>query len=765
MDEMQYQYLTVEILTRTSGVVINKKLDYHPQIYCSVNGGEWEDCYDWSVWHISGVVNPWEGGKRTVNVGDIIRFKGVNNAIDMQPLFSVDHGRHYVYGNIMSLLYGDDFADKTEFPVDPFNGKPYKNIFKGLFGGYMLSGPNKIYIPPISVLGESCFESMFAGEEYLTTLPINELPSAVLAKNCYSGMFSYCKSLTEAPFLNVSSTDPDNNGGECSYMFDTCSALTSISAIISIPTITEGMFANFCIRCSSLSDLSNVIITSKKVTNVLSGDGLGSFSDAFRFCGSINESLDISSIEEIDGPSVGGDTDISGAFQGMYYGCTNLERHRGSINILHIKPGTFTFAFAYCLNLKYIKCLSLDGYCIESQDPYVTLSGGTVEWVEYGVPSGGLFIKNKDADDWMINSPHGIPSGWTVKNASSVVINPSEIIANSASTSISISIYSEVNGTVSVPEWASISDTYVSGGTINYYTITISTNNDLSRNGYITVKNLSNETIGEGLIYQYGRISLNDIVLLPSSVYFEGLGGEELISVISVNGWYSEKVPSWIHILPDHNNTPNEAAYVLVSAEPNPYDEERTAFIPFKDKGGIVKYLTVTQHGKWYYKDVTGTTQIENGVNNWLLANYGATKATIDGVSYDWLNCGDYAIYYENRLGGYDSFLFEGSCKMKMDIERLTYRNKETGTINYRNVIVPEWELNTGRLSDDEVKRFVNNVLPSKKVYLHRLDTDEVFPVYITDNVKDVKDFKSNAKARVVITLNVRGSQETVNIY
>lgn len=113
-------------------------------------------------------------------------------------------------GNIMSLLYGDDFEDK--FTVG-------KNAFAGLFN---ISSSGAVYIRdaselklPATTLGQYCYYRMFVGtgmqkapklpamvmEEgcYEQMFMINnleempELPATTLAKRCYSYMFSQSK--------------------------------------------------------------------------------------------------------------------------------------------------------------------------------------------------------------------------------------------------------------------------------------------------------------------------------------------------------------------------------------------------------------------------------------------------------------------------------------------------------------------------------------------------------------------------------------------
>jgi hypothetical protein len=91
-----------------------------------------------------------------------------------------------VSGNIMSLLYGDDFIGKTDL-----TGKNY--AFKFLFNNCnkLLSAENLIL--PATKLADSCYEQMFYSCTSLTTAP--ELPASKLTYQCYRSMFQNCSKL------------------------------------------------------------------------------------------------------------------------------------------------------------------------------------------------------------------------------------------------------------------------------------------------------------------------------------------------------------------------------------------------------------------------------------------------------------------------------------------------------------------------------------------------------------------------------------------
>lgn len=123
----------------------------------------------------------------SVNSGETIMFK----AIRLTPSSSdgigtlVPSANASVQGNVMSLVYYDDFVGQTEI----FN----QYQFLGLFyqGTHITSAENLIL--PSRTLENSCYRSMFNGCTSLTTAPA--LPATTLVEGCYFGMFNGCTSL------------------------------------------------------------------------------------------------------------------------------------------------------------------------------------------------------------------------------------------------------------------------------------------------------------------------------------------------------------------------------------------------------------------------------------------------------------------------------------------------------------------------------------------------------------------------------------------
>ena len=116
--------------------------------------------------------------------------------------FSTGSYRVKVRGNIMSLVYGDDFRGKTQMQDHQFETlfKNIKNLTKA-----------EDLILPSTTLTDSCYKDMFNGCSGLTTAP--SLNASTLEDRCYESMFSGCSSLDNITCLatDISATDCTTN--------------------------------------------------------------------------------------------------------------------------------------------------------------------------------------------------------------------------------------------------------------------------------------------------------------------------------------------------------------------------------------------------------------------------------------------------------------------------------------------------------------------------------------------------------------------------
>jgi uncharacterized protein YjdB len=185
-------FFTIESLVDNNGIGINRtgKSPGNRNLSYSLDGGQ-----TWTDLTLSANTS-----FSTINTGDKIMFKGVNDnlatAWDKYWAFSSTKNIK-VYGNVMSLLWGDDFESHSEFKT----GKNHNlcSIFRGTTT--LIDASDLIL--PASACTENCYNGMFRGCTNLTAAP--ELPATVSASGCCSSMFEGCINLEEAPEINFTS--------------------------------------------------------------------------------------------------------------------------------------------------------------------------------------------------------------------------------------------------------------------------------------------------------------------------------------------------------------------------------------------------------------------------------------------------------------------------------------------------------------------------------------------------------------------------------
>ena len=216
-EKYQYHYfLTKEVISEE---INNAAISY------SLNGGDWiVSNSDISL---------------TINKNSEVRLKSIANTYYRNGASIECTCNYEVYGNIMSLLYGDSFEGKTDM------GKNEK-VFDHLFYKSTTLKDAKNLILPATTLTDSCYESMFSGCTALTKAP--ELPATELKEFCYGGMFESCISLTKAPDLPATTL-----AKECYYaMFYGCSSLVYAPSSLPATTLYDTCYYRMFYECSSL---------------------------------------------------------------------------------------------------------------------------------------------------------------------------------------------------------------------------------------------------------------------------------------------------------------------------------------------------------------------------------------------------------------------------------------------------------------------------------------------------------------------------------
>ena len=227
------EYLTFNILSAgtinwtASNTDVTKTIDY------KLNSGEWV-----SITSNTGSSAP----TITVNSGDKLQFRGNNTqyatSYSKYNSFTGSTASFEIEGNIMSLIYGDDFKNKLTI------SSTY--AFASLFSECVNLVSSENLILPATTLNIMCYADMFNGCASLTTAPA--LPATTLASNCYASMFKGCTSLTTAPALPATTLAYQCYG----QMFWSCTSLTT-APDLPATTLTDSCYRQMFYGCTSLA--------------------------------------------------------------------------------------------------------------------------------------------------------------------------------------------------------------------------------------------------------------------------------------------------------------------------------------------------------------------------------------------------------------------------------------------------------------------------------------------------------------------------------
>lgn len=246
-------YFTIESLEDNNDIQLYRRSTDAPTITI-----QWStDGTNWNNFTSSTSTTP----ITTLNTGDKIMIKGINT-----QYASADNGNASqllkstktinVYGNIMSLLYGDNFVGQTTLtanytfrslfwqgkivdasnlilPATTLSQYCYRNLFDA--NTSLIAAPKVL---PAMALTNSCYMNMFIGCSSLTSVPSDMLPATTLAQYCYQGFFANCTKLVNSPVLPATTLVP-----YCyQSMFQGCSNLKSITCLATDISATRCLY-------------------------------------------------------------------------------------------------------------------------------------------------------------------------------------------------------------------------------------------------------------------------------------------------------------------------------------------------------------------------------------------------------------------------------------------------------------------------------------------------------------------------------------------
>ena len=279
-------------------------------------------------------------------------------------------GRFNAMGNIMSLVYGDNFANQTTIN----NNYQFYKLFKS---SKMIDASNLIL--PATTLSASCYREMFDSSELKITP--KSLPATTLAENCYRSMFGNCASLRTVMSILPAMTLANS----CyRYMFGNCYTFGTVMSILPATTLAQDCYRDMFKNCWNLTAAPELPATT--LAN-------SCYYNMFYGCDSLTTA-----------PKLPATTLANSCYYSMFSGCTSLTTAP--------KLPATTLANS-CYNQMFYGCGALNNVtCLAS----TYISGTTTSWMN-AVSSTGTFTKAASATNWPRNIS-GIPSGWTVQDAS-----------------------------------------------------------------------------------------------------------------------------------------------------------------------------------------------------------------------------------------------------------------------------------------------------------------------------------------------------------
>ena len=201
-------YVTFSALEEQTMEIIDPE-SLSVDIFCSVNGGAWED-----VWVKDNFITfGGENGDLRLRAKSEVGTSGGYDANTYRISFTEPNVPVACTGDIRTLVDWENYATAITS-----NAK-----FYGLFEGCtQLTSAPKL---PATALARNCYAMMFYGCTSLTSAPA--LPATTLADGCYAEMFYGCTQLTTAPVL------PATHLADYCYinMFNGCTKLNNITML------------------------------------------------------------------------------------------------------------------------------------------------------------------------------------------------------------------------------------------------------------------------------------------------------------------------------------------------------------------------------------------------------------------------------------------------------------------------------------------------------------------------------------------------------
>lgn len=172
--------------------------------------------------------------------------------------------------------------------------------------------------------------------------------------------------------------------------------------------------------------------------------------------------------------------------------------------------------------------------------------------------------------------------------------------------------------------------------------------------------------------------------------------------------------------------------------------------------------------GMWQLGSTLRNEYMEGGINSGKLICFIQNTAYPVSPNIEDGCRGNYALYYINSYGGWDSFLFEGEVKKEDKIAQYTTDKTYNNTSidfemnRYISEIQTSYECNTGWLTDEQAANLAKNLLGTNKCYLHNLGENKIIPVIIEDTAAPYQTYSSNGNMMAQYKIKIKTSQTRI---
>lgn len=325
-------------------------------------------------------------------------------------------GKHNIYGNIMSLLYGDNFIGKNTFKQyvsTGYGAGAFTYLFAWnytweeyedhpeFFNEMIISTKNLIL--PATTLAPYCYYGMFLACNKMVDCP--KLPALNLAPACYKEMFYLCDSLLIPPVLPATTMYT-----ECyREMLDRCRHMLYppvLPAMVMQDYCYYGMFS--CDTFEIAPELPATTVAPHcyhamfyNMPNLKSGP---SILPANTLAESCYEGMLCYCTALVNTPKLPA-TELATRCYGQMFTNSTALQIAPELPATTLVSQCYSKMFQGCTSLNYVKAM----FTTTPSNTY------TNSWLS-GVASTGTFVKNANAE-WTTTGTNAVPTGWTVETS------------------------------------------------------------------------------------------------------------------------------------------------------------------------------------------------------------------------------------------------------------------------------------------------------------------------------------------------------------